>query len=427
MPGGKIVMRRPGHPMERFYGADSCNRAMTVRLYHSDPYASGFSATVVSTEGEWVALDRTAFYPGGGGQEADRGTLNGLAVTELKQSSGTVLHRVPGHSFAPGQEVEGKVDWDRRYELMKGHTGEHLLFSRLHELCPEMELVKIAIGPERKSVMVKGPLDWEMVLEAQRMALDAIEGDLPVTVSSVPKDDPSLADARIKMERIHGDEVRVVSIGDIDRAACAGVHISSVGELGMLLVTKFTSARPAADFEVEFEVGRAAKLTALQLSSAALRSAEALGARVQDLERALGNALREREMQAQQLRGYEEKALNELIPSRVGGVDLYSGLFGAMDKRTLLDAAARLTAEHGACVLGSAGERFMLVIACSPDVDVDCSALVNEALAPEGGKGGGKRHFATGGAPSTERAEDIMVRAIVRLRAILESGSKESA
>ena len=393
---------------------------MTVHLYHSDPYTGGFTANVLSTEGEWVVLDRTAFYPGGGGQEPDRGTLNGLSITEMKQSSGAVMHRVPGHAFVAGQQVEGKVDWERRYELMKGHTGEHLLFSRLHELCPEMELVKISVGQEKKSVMVKGPLDWGMVMEAQMMALDAIEAALPVSIRSVPKDDPSLADARIKVERIHGNEVRVVSIGNIDQAACAGVHVRNAGELGMLLVTRFTSARPAADFEVEFEVGGTAKRTALQLSAAALRSAEALGARVQDLDRALDNALKEREMQARQLRVYEEKALNELIPSSVGGVDLYSGLFRAMDKKTLLDAAARLTEGHAACVLGSAGERFVLVIACSPDVKMDCAALVNEALAPEGGRGGGKKHFATGGAPSPERAEDIMVRAIVRLRGILE-------
>ncbi|HHT76043.1 MAG: alanine--tRNA ligase-related protein [Methanomassiliicoccaceae archaeon] len=399
---------------------------MTDRLYDSDPYISRFTARVVSAEGEWIALDRTAFYPGGGGQEPDRGKLGGLPVTEVKQSEGTVLHRVPGHTFTAGQEVEGFVNWERRYELMKGHTGEHLLFSRLHQLCPEMELVKIAIGQDKKSVMVKGPLDWEIVVKAQEMALEAIEADLPVTIEIVPKDDPSLGEARMKAERIHGDEVRVVSIGEIDRAACAGVHVRSTKEIGMLLVTKFTSARPTADFEVEFQVGGAAKRTALQLSAAALRATESLGARVQDLDRALNNVLRDREMQAEQLRVYEEKALNELIPSRIGGVDLYSGLFGAMDKKMLLDAAARFTEDHAACVLGSAGDRFMLVVACSPDVDMDCAALINEVLSPYGGRGGGKMQFATGGAPTPEHAEDIMVSAIVKIRGILEKNDQEN-
>ncbi len=332
-------------------------------------------------------------------------TLERLPVTEVKSSGDRVLHRVPGHAFTAGDEVHGTVDWQRRYELMRGHTGEHLLFSRLHELCPDMELVKIAIGPERKSVMVKGPLDWNVVSEAQESVLSAIDENLPVTVRSVPKDDPSLAEARIKVERIHGDEVRVVSIGDIDRAACAGVHVRSTKELDMLLVTKFTSARPAADFEVEFEIGEAAKRTALHLSAAALRAAEALGSRPQDLDSALSNALHGRDKQAQQLRAYEERALNELIPSNIGGIDLYSGLFGGMDRKV---------------VLGSADEKLMLVVACSPDLDVDCRVVLNEALAPQGGKGGGKKHFATGGAPTSERAEDVMVSAIVKLRSILE-------
>ncbi len=406
--------------VERLYLPNPCSLLMTVRLYHSDPYLKEFTAQIVSAEGEWIALDRTAFYPGGGGQEPDRGTLERLPVTEVKSSGDRVLHRVPGHAFTAGDEVHGTVDWQRRYELMRGHTGEHLLFSRLHELCPDMELVKIAIGPERKSVMVKGPLDWNVVSEAQESVLSAIDENLPVTVRSVPKDDPSLAEARIKVERIHGDEVRVVSIGDIDRAACAGVHVRSTKELDMLLVTKFTSARPAADFEVEFEIGEAAKRTALHLSAAALRAAEALGSRPQDLDSALSNALHGRDKQAQQLRAYEERALNELIPSNIGGIDLYSGLFGGMDRKVLLDAAARLTAEHAACVLGSADEKLMLVVACSPDLDVDCRVVLNEALAPQGGKGGGKKHFATGGAPTSERAEDVMVSAIVKLRSILE-------
>jgi len=230
---------------------------MAPLLYHSDPYLTDFQAEVVSTDGEWVALDRTAFYPGGGGQEHDRGMLDDLTVTEVKRSKDEVLHRVPGHAYAKGDIVHGKVDWSRRYELMRGHSGEHLLFSRLQLLCPEMELVKIAIGPEKKSFMVRGELNWSMVAEAQRAAAEAISRDLPVTACEVNKDDPTLADARIKIERIHGEEVRVVSIGDIDKAACAGVHVARTGELGMVLVTKFTSARPAADFEVEFEIRRA--------------------------------------------------------------------------------------------------------------------------------------------------------------------------
>lgn len=396
---------------------------MTVRLYHSEPYLQSFPARVTSAREEWVTLDRTAFYPGGGGQDSDRGTLGGRPVVEVRQAEGEVLHRVPGHTLAPGDAVEGRVDWSRRYELMRGHSGEHLLFSRLQERCPEMELVKIAITPEKKSFLVKGALSWEMVAAAQEGALEAIARDLPVTACPMAKDDPRLAGARIKLDRIHGEEVRVVSIGDIDRAACAGVHVQRLGELDMLLVTKFTSARPTADFEVEFEVGERAKRKALELALGSLRAAEALGARPQDLLGALANALEERDRQAVALRQYGARALAELIPSPVGQVDLYSGLFESMDKKTLLDAAARIVEGPAACVLGTTGERFMLVVACSPALEVDCVAVLNEALASAGGRGGGRRNFATGGAPSAEGAEETMVRAIVAMRRALEADS----
>lgn len=397
---------------------------MTVHLYHSDPYMKDFSAEVVSINREWVALDRTAFYPGGGGQDPDMGTLNGLPVTEVKQDGDGVLHRVPGHNLTPGSKVRGEVEWGRRYDLMKGHSAEHLLFSRLQELCPEMELVKIAITPDKKSFMVKGALEWEMVIEAQRGALKAIADDLAITARTMARNDPELAETRIKMDRIHGDEVRVVSIGDIDKAACSGVHVRRTGELGMILVTKFTSARPKADFEVEFEVGGKAKHKALELAMAALRASESLGASPRDLLSALDNALRERMQQAEALRQYGRRALDQLTPSQVGTVKLYSGLFDNMDKKILLDAAAHFTEELAACVLSSAGESFMLVVACPPELGVNCVTVLNEALAPAGGRGGGKSNFAVGGAPSPQKADEVMVRAIDTMRKEIEANSK---
>ena len=112
---------------------------MTVCLYQSDPSCREFESRVSEIRGEWVVLDRTAFYPGGGGQEPDRGTLSGAAVTEVKKDNGNVLHRVPGHSFSVGDTVKGEIDWARRYDLMRGHTAEHLLFSCLSRVSPELE------------------------------------------------------------------------------------------------------------------------------------------------------------------------------------------------------------------------------------------------------------------------------------------------
>jgi len=386
-----------------------------------DPYLAEFSATVTEAKGDWVALDRTAFYPGGGGQDPDRGELGGGRVIDVKQEGGKVLHKVTGAALSVGQHVQAKIDWSRRYDLMQGHTGEHLLFSRLKLLSPDLELVKIAITPERKSFVLKGPLDWDAVANAQEMARQAIEASLPITESVVRKGDPILERTRVKLDRIPGDEVRVVSIGDIDRAACAGVHVRNTGELGLLLITKFTSARPAADYEVEFEVGAKARARALELSAAALQAAGSVGSRPQDLLSAVANLKAAKERAEASLRSYSAQALRGLIPSEVGGVKLYSGIFEGVDKKVLMDAANEFTAEEAVCVLGSAGERFLLVVACHPSVGIDCVAALNEALATVGGKGGGKPNFATGGSPSPEKAEEAMVGAIVAVRKALEA------
>ncbi len=394
---------------------------MTRRLFQTDPYCREFDAVVSEVRGDWVALDQTAFYPGGGGQEPDRGVLSRTPVVEVKQEGQAVLHKVPGHRMIVGDRVRGEVDWERRYDLMRGHSGEHLLFSCLSKLFPELELVKIAITPEKKSVMVKGALDWELVAKAETMVREAIDSDLTICEKWVSRNDPILQEARVKLDRIHGDEVRIVEVGSIDKAACAGIHVRSTKELELVLVTKFTSARPAGDFEVEFEVGPKAKQRAVELSVSALRAAEALGARPQDLLNALDNISRERERQELALKRYGTRALADLVPSEIGGIRLYSGIFESMDRKTLTDAANEFVNEGAACVLGSIGERFMLIVACAPSIRVDCVAVMNEALGKIGGRGGGKPGFAAGGAPEADRAEEAMVAAIVALRKALES------
>ncbi len=381
---------------------------MTARLYLSDPYCRQFEAAVTEVRGEWVSLDRTAFYPGGGGQVPDTGSLAGVAVVEVKKEGDNILHRTPGHSLNVGDVVRGEIDWDHRYELMKGHTGEHLLFSQLSRLCPELQLVKISIAPEKMSLMVNGALEWEMVAQAQRQAQVAIQADLPIIEKVVSRDDPLVSESRVKMERIHEEGVRIIEIGDVDRAACAGVHVHTTRELGMIVVPSMTSARPVADLEVEFEVGDRAIQRAMAFSDVAIRASQMLGTRPQDLPSALENILHEGERLKATLKHYEVKALADLVPSDIKGTRLYSGLFESMDKRSLIDAANRIVKGRAVCILGSIGENLMLVIACHPDIGIDCASILKRALDPVGGRGGGKATFATGGAGGKDTAERCM-------------------
>jgi alanyl-tRNA synthetase len=396
---------------------------MTRLLYETDPYLGKFDATVTKVQGEWVALDRTAFFPGGGGQDHDIGWMSGLEVKDVRSQDQEILHQVPGHALSAGDRVDCEVDWERRHDLMRGHTGEHILFSILSKMSPELELVKIAITPPKKSLVVRGELGWPTIVQAQEQANEAIAAQLPVSDVWVSKNSEVLKDIRIKVDRIHGDKVRIVTIGDLDKAACAGVHIQNTRELRMLLVTKLTSARPVGDYEIEFETGRRAMQTALRLSSIGLQAAESVKAQPEHLLNALSNLKGELVVAQEAVRAYGKQALKRLEPEKLEGVRLYSGIFDGLDKKTLVDAINELIGEdRTVAIMASVDERLTLIVATSKDLEIDSREVLNRGLRAVDGKGGGGKNFASGGANHPQRAKEALDAAKDGLRALLTAG-----
>ena len=232
---------------------------MTDEIFRRDGYLFNFEAEVVSVEGDEVVLDTTAFYPGGGGQVCDTGSIRDHRVTETRYKGKDVVHVVPGNDLCKGDLVWCSVDWDRRFDLMQGHTGEHLLFCSLRRQCPELKIVKIYISPESKYVIVDQDLSWTQICDALRFANQAIRDNLPVTKTVMDRDDPDLEKVRIKLDRIAEDEeISVVAIGDIDLSACSGVHVMETSELEFITVTRKVSAGKDG-FAIHFEVGDKAK------------------------------------------------------------------------------------------------------------------------------------------------------------------------
>lgn len=382
---------------------------MTRLLYETDSYLSKFDATVVRIQGEWVVLDRSAFFPGGGGQENDTGLMGGFEVKSVRSQGEEVLHQVPEHAMAVGDKVDCEIDWERRHDLMRGHTGEHLLFSMLSKLDPELELVKIAITPTKKSLVVKGGLSWPLMAQAQELANEAIAAQLPVSDVWVSKDSELITDIRIKVDRIHGDKVRIVKIGEIDMAACAGVHIQNTRELKMLLVTKLSSARPVGDYEIDFETGRQAMRTALRLANIGLQAAEVVKAQPEHLVNALTNLKGELQLAREAVRTYGKRALAHLEPEKLQGVRLYSGVFEGLDKKTLIDSANEFVkGDRTVAIMASVNEQLMLVVATSKDLEVDSREVLSDGLKAVEGKGGGGKNFASGGSSQPNGAKGAL-------------------
>lgn len=398
---------------------------MTLLLYLDHPYMKEFTAEITGIKEEWIELDRTAFYPGGGGQDSDTGWIDDTPVIEVRKENEKVLHRVPGGSFTVGQHVNCRIDWERRYELMKGHTAEHLIFSALSKLVDEIELVKISIKPERKSLIVRGQLDWDTLLNAQEKVNEIIENGLWVECLSVSREDPMLQRVRVKLERIFDKEVRIIKIGDFDMAACGGIHVGNTKEIENVMITKFTSARPAGDFEVEFEVGARARRLAFELAGITLRALELLGAHPHDMINALHNMKKEVDRCREAVRILIREKLNSIEPERAGDVLIYSGIFPAANRKDLIDAANRIVrADRRACVLIAVDESITMIVARSPDLSFDSREILAAALKEIGGRGGGKPEFAVGGSSASMDSKKALGTAVDIIRqSVLKEGT----
>lgn len=379
---------------------------MTDELFKDDAYVSEFEAEITSVDGDYVTLGGTAFYPGGGGQVCDTGIIGGVKVVEVKEADGEIVHKVPGHRFSVGDKIWCSVDWDRRYDLMKGHTAEHLLFNSLHRQDPELNIVKIFISPESKYVIVDRDIGWDKISEAVRFANKVILENHSVRRSVMSKDDPDISKIRVKLDRIEEDEISVVEIEDVDLAACCGIHVMETEEIGAIFVSKKTSAGKDG-VEIHFEIGEKAVDESMSLATSCLSIIDGLGSKPSDIERTISNMKHELESCKRMLKESTISMIRTLKPVNVGGVDVYAGIFHTSDRSVLTDAAERYKEDGAVAAFIGVGDNLTVLLA-SGDKRVDCKKLISETLSEFGGRGGGKPDFAQGGVADTAMKERIL-------------------
>jgi misacylated tRNA(Ala) deacylase len=226
---------------------------VTELLYQTDSYIQEFEATVTAVDGQAVALDRTAFYPGGGGQPYDLGSLaweagtaGGSAhVVKVKKQGADVWHTLEGEVPAPGTPVRGALDWERRHRLMRTHTA-------LHVLCGVVWRDYGASVTGGNMEPLKGRMDFEfetmhkeLVAEIEAGVNAEIEKDHPVRVAILPREEafqiPDLIRTKINLLPPQIQEVRVVEIVDLDLQADGGTHVANTREVGPVRVVNYKS------------------------------------------------------------------------------------------------------------------------------------------------------------------------------------------
>ena len=206
------------------------------KLYYEDCHLKEFSARVTGctpAEGGWeITLDATAFYPEGGGQPYDTGTLGTVRVLSVRERGEEIIHLCDGE-LPVGSEVTGLIHWQRRLDLMQQHTGEHILSGLIHSTYGYHN-VGFHMGAQTVEIDFDGMLTWEQAMELEQKANAAIWENLPVECFVPPEAD--LANIPYRSKRALDWPVRIVRIPGIDCCACCGVHTAFTGEVGIVKI-----------------------------------------------------------------------------------------------------------------------------------------------------------------------------------------------
>lgn len=213
---------------------------MTEKLYYLDSHMFEFEAEVLECrelERGWgIILDRTAFFPEGGGQPADTGVIGGVAVTDVQERGGELIH----YSSAPAAlgRYSCRVDREQRLRRMQNHSGEHIVSGLVHNIYG-YENVGFHMSAECMTIDFSGELDWEALMNVERLANEAVRANLPVKAWFPTAEELTGLSYRSKCEVT--EALRLVKIGEVDLCACCAPHVAYTGEIGVIKL--FSSER----------------------------------------------------------------------------------------------------------------------------------------------------------------------------------------
>lgn len=219
-------------------------------------YVRSFEADVRKARGDWVLLDRTAFYAGGGGQPPDRGTLSwdgGEAQVVDVDRRGVVKHVLDGPVPEEGTRVEGRLDWDRRYAIMRAHTAQHVASAVVHEL-HGVGTLRAEMEPGAATFELDGAVAPEEAREALEVVRDLADDGRPVSVREMRREavEEQVPEGRADLSRVPGrSRLRVVEVESLDLCPCGGTHVASTDELAPVEVLGVVDGSDGGELRLE--------------------------------------------------------------------------------------------------------------------------------------------------------------------------------
>ena len=371
---------------------------MTEKLYYNDPFLKEFTATVLYCEqdkGSWkVTLDRTAFYPEGGGQPTDFGTLGGAAITDVREKEGVILHTCD-KALTVGDTVTGVIDWARRFDHMQQHSGEHIVSGII---CARYgcDNVGFHLGKDIVTIDFNHDISPDDLPAIEAQANAFIWSDTPIDIRFLEGE--ALQQAEYRSKKFIPGQVRLVAFPGADCCACCGTHVLRSGQVGLIKLLSCQKFREGVRMELlcgkrafdylsgtweqNLAVSRALSAKPLQTAAAVERlqgELESVKLRAATLETA--DFARKAEAHAGK-----------------GDIVLFEGPMSADSVRRLCDAVLETCGGRCAVFAGEDGS-FKYAVGIR---EGDVRPLVKELNAALNGRGGGKPNFAQGSVAASE-------------------------
>lgn len=365
------------------------------KLYYDSAYIKEFEAQVLSCQegkkGWEITLSATAFYPEGGGQPADTGILGNVRVTDVHEKDGQVVHYTDG-PLPVGEMVRGVIDWDRRFQHMQEHSGEHLVSGLIHQRFG-YDNVGFHMGTDEVTIDFNGVLEWEDLMAIEEKANGMIWENLEISAVYPEKDELDAMEYRSKKELTGA--VRIVSIPGGDVCACCGTHVERTGEIGLV---KFLSMiHYKGGVRISLLCGKRAVEDYERKRDQVQKISVLLSARPGEIARAV-EKLKEEEAKLQEklVAAYDKLIASEIRDIKEGDGDIFilEPDFEAIQLRHLVNRMLEEKKGKTVLALGGAAEGSFLYVLGSRDGDMrQLSRELNGLL---NGRGGGSAQMAQG-------------------------------
>ena len=377
---------------------------MTEKLFYEDVYQKTFEATVTECRegknGYEIILDRTAFYPEGGGQPGDTGYLQindqKVEITDTHEKDGEILHFC-GQPLEAGSKVTGTIDWNRRFSLMQNHSGEHIVSGLVHSKFG-YDNVGFHMGKDTVTIDFNGEFTVEDMWEFEKAANERVWANEKVDITGYTEEEAKSVEYRSKKE-LHG-MVRVVTFPNADVCACCGTHVSYTGEIGLIKLISLQKFK--GGMRMEMLSGRKAMEYVEEICRQNQQISVALSAKPLETAQAVEH-LKKTQMDQQFHMGALEQKLFQNMAKQYEG----SGSVLIFEEGLAADSVRKLAAEimetcEGRCVVCSGDDESGYKYAMG-EKDGDLRALVKEFNSTLNGRGGGKPFFAQGSVNATRK------------------------